>query len=88
MDIVKASVLYLSGTGTTEKCARAFAEGPPYDVEIVPLRHDEEPPQAWVRRRRAQGRQLRSPSPVARCAHRAGKNHQNGHRLPPGHLLL
>ncbi len=44
MDIVKATVLYLSGTGTTEKYARAFAEGLPYDVEVVPLRHDEEPP--------------------------------------------
>lgn len=65
MGIVKASVLCLSGTGTTERYARAFAEGLPCDVEIVPLRHDEEPPQAWVRRRRTQGRQLRSPSPEA-----------------------
>ncbi len=40
MKIDHAQILYLSGTGTTEAYARAFAEGLPYPVELQALRID------------------------------------------------
>lgn len=40
MDVQKATVLFFSGTGTTEAYARAFAEGLPYDAEALEIRHD------------------------------------------------
>ena len=40
MKIDKVTVLYFSGTGTTEAYARAFAEAFPYDADIAEIRHD------------------------------------------------
>lgn len=37
MDIKKAKVLYLSGTGTTEKYAKAFAKGLGCETEVEPI---------------------------------------------------
>ncbi|WP_370798197.1 EFR1 family ferrodoxin [Adlercreutzia equolifaciens] len=46
MDIEKATVLFFSGTGTTEAYARAFAEGLPFDAEVLEVRHDAAMPEA------------------------------------------
>ncbi|MDO4289839.1 MAG: EFR1 family ferrodoxin [Eggerthellaceae bacterium] len=40
MKISKATVLYFSGTGTTEKYARAFAAGLPCACSVEAIRHD------------------------------------------------
>ena len=40
MEIRKATVLFFSGTGTTEAYARAFAEELPCDAEVLEIRHD------------------------------------------------
>ena len=44
MDIEKATVLFFSGTGTTEAYARAFAEGLPCDAEVLEIKHDADMP--------------------------------------------
>lgn len=46
MEIGKATVLFFSGTGTTEAYARAFAEGLPCDAEAMEIRHDADMPKA------------------------------------------
>lgn len=40
MNITKARIAYLSGTGTTEKYARAFANALDIDCQVTPIRHD------------------------------------------------
>lgn len=40
MNIEKATVLFFSGTGTTEAYARAFAEGLTFDADVAEIRHD------------------------------------------------
>lgn len=46
MDVEKATVLYFSGTGTTEAYARAFAEALHCDADVVEIRHDSPTPEA------------------------------------------
>lgn len=46
MDIEKSTVLFFSGTGTTEAYAQAFAEGLPFDAEVLEIRHDAVMPEA------------------------------------------
>lgn len=46
MDVEKATVLYFSGTGTTEAYARAFAEALHCDADVVEIRHDSPMPEA------------------------------------------
>ena len=44
MKIEKGHVVYLSGTGTTEKYAKAFADALPFECDITAMRHDTNPP--------------------------------------------
>ena len=45
MKIDHATVLYLSGTGTTEAYAHAFAEALPFETDVTALRHDVSAPE-------------------------------------------